>query len=60
MKKDFSARVRAAYETAFGALLGRYTKVAMVPIRKKWLAAAGVAAAMALTVLMLKVVPADC
>ena len=49
MKKDFSARVRAAYETAFGALLGRYTKVAMLPIRKKWLAAAGVVAAMAMT-----------
>ena len=49
IKKDFSARVRAAYETAFGALLGRYTKVAMLPIHKKWLAAMVVAAVSLLT-----------
>ena len=57
MNKDFSARVRAAYETAFGALLGRYTKVAMLPIRQKWLAAAGVTVALALTALLLRTVP---
>ena len=57
MNKDFSARVRAAYETAFGALLGRYTKMAMLPIRQKWLAAAGVTVAFALTALLLKTVP---
>ena len=57
MNKDFSARVRAAYETAFGALLGRYTKVAMLPIHQKWLAAAGVTVALAITALLLKTVP---
>ncbi|MCR4993794.1 MAG: efflux RND transporter permease subunit [Bacteroidales bacterium] len=57
MKKDFSSRVRSAYETAFGALLGRYTRVAMLPIRKKWLAAVAVVAAMAMTVVLLRMVP---
>ena len=55
--KGFSLRVRRVYDTSFHALLGRYTKVAMLPIRKKWVAAVGVTVAMILTVLMLKVVP---
>ena len=53
-KKSFSQRVRRIYDASFHALLDRYTKVAMLPIRKKWLAAAGVVAAMAMTAVLLR------
>ena len=56
-KKSFSHRVRRVYDASFHALLGRYIKVAMLPIRSKWLAAAGVTVALALTALLLKTVP---
>ena len=56
-KRSLSQRVRRVYDASFHALLGRYTKVAMLPIRKKWLAAAGVVVAMAMTALLLKTVP---
>ena len=56
-KKSLSQRVRHIYDVSFHALLGRYTKVAMLPIRQKWLAAAGVTVALALTALLLRTVP---
>ena len=56
-KKSLSQRVRHIYDASFHALLGRYTKVAMLPIRQKWLAAAGVTVALALTALLLRTVP---
>ncbi len=55
--KILSQRVRHIYDASFHALLGRYTKVAMLPIRQKWLAAAGVTVALALTALLLRTVP---
>lgn len=55
--KVLSARVRAAYNTAFRALLGRYAKLAMVLIRRKWLAAGAIAAAGVLTAVLMRVVP---
>ena len=56
-KKSLSQRVRHIYDASFHALLGRYTKVAMLPIRQKWLAVAGVTVALALTALLLRTVP---
>ncbi|MCR4994993.1 MAG: efflux RND transporter permease subunit [Bacteroidales bacterium] len=56
-KKGLSQRVRRIYNASFHALLGRYTKVAMQPMRQKWLAAAGVTGALALTALLLNTVP---
>lgn len=56
-KKNLSQRVRRVYDASFHALLGRYTKVAMLPIRQKWLAAVGVTVALALTALLLRTVP---
>jgi HAE1 family hydrophobic/amphiphilic exporter-1 len=56
-KNGLSQRVRRVYDTSFRALLGRYTKVAMLPIRCKWLAATGVTVALALTALLLRTVP---
>ncbi len=56
-KKNLSQRVRRVYDVSFHALLGRYTKMAMLPIRQKWLAAAGVTVALVLTALLLKTVP---
>lgn len=56
-KKSLSQRVRRIYDASFHALLGRYTKVAMLPIRQKWLAAAGVTVALVLTALLLRTVP---
>ena len=56
-KKSLSLRVRRIYDASYHALLGRYTKVAMLPIRQKWLAAVGVTVALALTALLLRTVP---
>ena len=55
--KGLSARVRTAYNAAFKAMLGRYTKMAMVLIRRKWLAAGAIAAAGVLTAVLMRVVP---
>ena len=56
-KKSLSQRVRRIYDASFHALLGRYTEVAMLPIRQKCLAAAGVTVALALTAVLLRTVP---
>ena len=55
--KGLSARVRSAYNATFNALLGRYTKLAMVLIRRKRLAVGAIAAAVALMALLMRVVP---
>ena len=55
--KGLSARVRSAYNATFQVLLGHYTKMAMVFIRRKWLAVGAIAAAVALMVLLMRVVP---
>lgn len=55
--KGLSARVRTAYNAAFRAMLGRYTKMAMVLIRRKWLAVGAIAAAGVLTAVLMRVVP---
>lgn len=56
-KKSLSQHVRQVYDASFHAILGRYTKAALLPIRKKWLAAGAVVAAMAMTVVLLRTVP---
>ena len=56
-EKGLSARVRIAYNTAFRALLDRYTAVAMQFIRRRWLTVGSIVAAIALMVVMMKVVP---
>ena len=56
-RKTFSAKVRTAYEVAFKALLGRYTVVAMSPIRRKWLAAGAIAMAVLMLAVLMRVVP---
>ncbi len=53
VKQGFTQKVQRAYETTFSALLGRYTRVAMVPIRHKWQAAAAVVTAMAMTAVLM-------
>lgn len=55
--KGLSARVRSAYNATFQALLGRYTKLAMVLIRRKWLAVGAIAASVALMALLMRAVP---
>ena len=56
-KRTLSQRVHEAYTLAFNAILGRYTKMAMTFIRHRWLAAGSIAAALALTALLLHIVP---
>ena len=56
-KRNFSQRVHEAYMASFNALLGRYTRVAMQFIRRKWLAVGSIAGAIALTAILLKTVP---
>lgn len=52
----FNQRVRIAYNATFNALLGKYTKIAMQFIRRKWLVGAGIATAcVALLALMMTV-----
>jgi HAE1 family hydrophobic/amphiphilic exporter-1 len=55
--KGLSVRIRTAYNAAFKATLGRYTKMAMVLIRRKWLAVGTIAAAAVLTAVLMRVVP---
>ncbi len=56
VKQGFTQQVQRAYETTFSALLGRYTRVAMVPIRHKWLAVGAVVTAMTMTAVLMKTV----
>ena len=55
--KGLSARVRAAYNTAFRALLGRYSMMAMRLMHRKWLAVGAIAVAGVLTAVLMRVVP---
>lgn len=54
--RGFSQKARQVYDTTFKSLLSHYTKVAMVPIRHKWLAPGAVVAAMGLMALLLNIV----
>ena len=56
-KGGFGARVRRAYQVAFSAILGKYTRLAMTLIKRKWVAVFSIAAALALMVVLMKVVP---
>lgn len=55
--KGFQVRVRLAYRTSFKVVLDRYVGWAMYFIRHKWLAAAGIAGAVVLTVVLMRLVP---
>ena len=56
-KQTFSLRVHEAYTAVFNALLGRYTRVAMQFIRRKWLAVVSIVSALVLTILLLRCIP---
>ena len=55
--KSLSWKVRKAYQTAFKAILDRYTQVAMKLIHRKGIAAGAIAVAALLVVVLMKVVP---
>ena len=55
--RGFSQKVRKVYDTTYKSLLSHYTKVAMLPIRRKWLAPAVVVAGMVMTAVLLRTVP---
>jgi len=54
---SFSSRVRNAYKTAFNAVMGKYAKLAMAIIKRKWVAGVSIAAALVLMVVLMRVVP---
>ncbi len=56
VKQGFTQKVQRAYETTFSALLDRYIRMAMVPIRHKWLAVVAVVTAIAMTALLMNTV----
>lgn len=55
--KGLAARVRAAYNVAFGAVLGKYTRLALTLIKRKWVAGLSIAVALALMVVLMRIVP---
>lgn len=56
-RRSFSQRVHEAYHAAFRSVMGRYTGVAMAFIRRKWLVGALVVVSLALTAVLMRVVP---
>ena len=52
-KKGFSGRIRAAYNTAFGALMGKYKRGIMFFFHHRWLAWAGLAVSVVLLVFLM-------
>ena len=52
-KKGFSGRIRAAYNTAFGALMGKYKRGVMFFFHHRWLAWAGLAVSVVLLVVLM-------
>src|SRR5574344_2063117 len=56
-KRGLAYRVRTAYNVTYHAMLGKYTKITMQLIRRKWLVGAGIAAAVAILVVLMKIVP---
>ena len=52
-KKGFSGRIRAAYNTAFGALMGKYKRGIMFFFHHRWLAWAGLAVSVVLLVVLM-------
>ena len=55
--KGLAARVRSAYKVAFGAILGKYTKLAMALIKRRWVAGVSIVAAATLMVVLMRIVP---
>jgi len=55
---SLSSRVRNAYKTAFNAIMGKYAKLAMAIIKRKWLAGVSIAAAFVLMAVLMRMVPA--
>jgi len=54
---SLSSRVRNAYKTAFNAVMGKYAKLAMSLIKRKWVAGVSIAAALVLMVILMRIVP---
>jgi len=54
---SLSSRVRNAYKTAFNAVMGKYAKLAMSLIKRKWVAGVSIAAALVLMVALMRIVP---
>lgn len=52
-----SSRVRNAYKTAFNAIMGKYAKLAMSIIKRKWVAGVSIVAAFVLMVVLMRIVP---
>lgn len=57
VSSPFATRVRSAYNASFKALQGRYLKIAMAIIDRKWTVAVAVPTAFILLVLFMKIVP---
>lgn len=55
--RNFSSRVRTAYQASFSAIMGKYTGIVMRFIHHRWLVAGSVAAAIAVTVIVMRLVP---
>ena len=55
--RNFSSRVRTAYQASFSAIMGKYTGIVMRFIHHRWLVAGSVAAALAVTVIVMRLVP---
>jgi HAE1 family hydrophobic/amphiphilic exporter-1 len=55
---SLSSRVRNAYKTAFNAIMGKYAKLAMAIIKRKWVAGVSIAAAFVLMAVLMRIVPA--
>jgi len=52
-----NSKLSTAYNIAFKALLGRYAKMAMMLMRRKWLAVGAIAVASVMTAVLMRVVP---
>ncbi len=53
-KKGFSGRIRAAYNTSFNALMGKYKRGVMFFFHHRWMAWVGLAASIVLLVFLLR------
>ncbi len=54
VKKGFSGRIRAAYNTSFNALMGKYKRGVMFFFHHRWMAWVGLAASVVLLVFLLR------
>lgn len=56
-RMQFNDLVKTAYQTSFKAILNKYTKIAMLFIKKKWLVSVGIATACVALVVLMSAVP---